>query len=58
MNVLTVHDHPLDHEVFVVIRGHNASVIAGKLDGRIYDVQSPAGNTREIYLGKFRRCKA
>lgn len=41
MRVLTVNDHPLDHEIFIVVRGHDAPVVAGQLDGRIDDVQGP-----------------
>lgn len=39
--VLTVNDHSLDHEIFIVISGYDASVITGQLDGWIDDVQSP-----------------
>lgn len=42
--VLTVYDHPFDHEIFVVVSGHDASVVAGQLDGWIDDVQGPVYN--------------
>lgn len=41
MQVLTVNDHPFDHEIFIMVRRHNASVVAGELDGRIDNVQGP-----------------
>lgn len=36
--VLTVNDHSLNHEIFIVVSGHNASVIAGQFNGRVDDV--------------------
>lgn len=39
VGILTVDDHPLYHEIFVVVRGHDAPVIAGQLDGGVDDVQ-------------------
>lgn len=34
-------DHPFDHEIFVMVRGHDTPVVARQLDGRIDDVQGP-----------------
>jgi len=41
MQVLTVDDHPFDHEIFIMVRRHDTPVVAGQLDGRIDDVQCP-----------------
>lgn len=41
MLVLTVNDHPFDHEIFIMVSRHNAPVVAGQLDGRIDNVQGP-----------------
>lgn len=38
-DLLTVDDHRLDHEIFVVVRGNDATVVAGQLDGRVDDME-------------------
>jgi len=41
MWVLTVNNHPFDHEIFIMVRRHDAPVVTGELDSRIDYVQGP-----------------
>lgn len=44
----SVNDHLLNHKVLVVVRGHDALVVAGQLGGRPDDVQSPVLGQRVV----------
>jgi len=54
--VLTVYDHSLDHEIFIVVSRHDASVVAGQFDGRVDDVQGPAHEKFEIGIRRSPIC--
>lgn len=39
--VLTVYGHLLDHKIFIVVSGHDTSIIAGEFNGWVDDMQGP-----------------